>query len=179
MAVFDVISPHSILSLPRASAPRISLSTYHAARPCSIGLMWQPSSSTSTVYLHQSCPLPLCPMSCLCPPPCPCPLLSVSRGLVSLEQFVPGPSRYCGGRLGVRVLLYPAPWRLMRSIAGWGQPLAGRLLRFRDLPRAFACEYRTCDRPRASPELAPRWPRDCGSSAFGSTAWARSDFGQC
>ena len=55
------------------------------------------------------------------------PLLATgpSPGLVSLEPFVPGRLRTAKVASGSGFSFIRAPWRLLRAIAGWGQPLAG------------------------------------------------------
>ena len=75
----------------------------------------------------------------------------------------PEPHRYCRVASGSWVFFTRPPWRLLRATAGWGQPMARRLLRFRDLPRASACEFKDM------------WPSPCvfggGSSPIAARIW--------
>ena len=118
---------------------------------------------------------PLGPVSYVCPPSLPVsPAFCLARPCL-VEATRPGPHRHCGTRLGWVSFTRP-PWRLLRAIAGWGQPLAGRLLRFRDLPRRASS--RTCGRPRApsgasSPTVARLWGQRPRLHGLGSVRlWA-------
>ena len=155
------------------------LSPYHSARPCSIGFLWQSSSPTSEVQLPQPCPYSPLSRVLSVPPlparvPCFLPRQALSRWghssrAASLLRGSPRGPGFSFIRLpGVSCVPLPAgvsPWRVDFSAFV--------------ISRAFACEFKDVwPSPVRLRGRASRWSRDRGSSAFGFTAWVRSDFGQ-
>ena len=142
--MFGVISPRSILSLPRASTPRVlPIPSPRTMPPAPVPLFF--CGSLLLLLPQCSCTnlvrIPLFPVSCLCPLLLPVsPAFCLDRPRLA-GAVRPGPSRYCGGRLGVRGYLYPAPWRLLRAIAG------SAFVIFHVRSRA---SLETCGSPRAS-----------------------------